>query len=68
MLIVINLLVSLVGLAFFPNLLNINHKSTHSCLIVAQKRTLKWKTTTTSMSFRRVFTDQLHVEEDVLCL
>ena len=59
---VINLSLSLMALHFSP-LLSTNHKSTHPCLNVVQKRMLKWRTTTTSRSFRRVFTSQPPVEE-----
>ena len=52
------------GLAFFPHLLSTNHKCTHPCLIAAQKRTLKWRTTTTSKSSRHAFTSQLPVGLD----
>ena len=37
---------------------------THLCLIAAQKRTLKWRTTKTSRSSRRAFTSQLPVGLD----
>ena len=52
------------SLAFFPRLLSTNHKFTHPCLLAAQKRTQKWRTTTTSRSSRRAFTSRLPVEED----
>ena len=44
----------------FPHLLNTNYKSTYPCLIATQKRTLKWRTMTTSRSSRR--------HQPVICL
>jgi len=63
MLIAINPRLSLLAL-YFPHFLSTNHKCTHPCLIAAQKRTLKWRTTTTSRSSRRAFTSQLPVGLD----
>ena len=51
------------GLAFFSHLLSTNHKCTHPCLNVVQKRTLKWRTTTSLRSSRRAYTRRLPVEE-----
>ena len=49
----------------FPHLPSTNHKSTHPYLNAVQKKTLKWRITTTSRSSRRAFTSQLPVEEAV---
>jgi len=38
----------------FSHLLSTNHKSTHPCLIVVQKRTMRWNTTVTSRSSRSI--------------
>ena len=57
-------LASLDGHAFFPHLLSTNHKSTHPCLNVVQKRMLKWRTTTALRSSRCAFTSRLPVEEN----
>jgi hypothetical protein len=65
MLTAISLLSSLAGLAFFSDSLSTNHKSAHPYLTAAPKRTLTWRTTTTSKSSRRAFTGQLPVEEDI---